>query len=390
MASNADVTASDVASVGASAFVSHFVLGKNGPRVAVKDVVDIAGMPTRAGSRAFENAPPASDNAAIIADLLAAPCTIIGKTALHELAFGVTGLNEFYGAPRNPSYPDLIPGGSSSGSAVAVAAGECDFSIGTDTGGSVRVPAACCGVVGLKPTFGRLSRKGLLPAESTLDCIGPLAADAVGIELAMRCLDASFGVLPDFSGMRIAWLATDCDALVESAVRASARALANDMPVVRAEHFSAAHEAGLTIIAVETYQAFFHLLEGGLVGPEISARLARAEAITPSQLSKAEQVRRAFSAEVDVLLETYDILALPTLPFLPPMVEEAGNLTDMVRITSLCRPFNLSGHPAIAIPAGEVNGRPISLQLVASKLREDRLLAIAREFELRNERKSNG
>jgi len=390
LASRADIAIRQENGGGASAFVSRFERGSSGPSVAIKDVIDIAGLPTRAGSKALEDAPPAAANAAIVDNLLAAPCRIVGKTALHELAYGVTGLNEAYGAPRNPRYPGLIPGGSSSGSAVAVAAGECDFSIGTDTGGSIRVPAACCGVIGLKPTFGRLSREGCLPAQSSLDCVGPLARDARGIELAMRCLDPTFNSLPDPSDVRLAWLAVECDLSARDAVQAFAQSIAPTIPSVFSETFSDAHQAGLTIIAAESYNAFSSLLDSGLVGSDVADRLARAKQITPAQLDEAEQVRAAFRAEIDALLEAHEVLALPTLPVLPPKLTEAGDLLEMVGITTLCRPFNLSGHPAIAIPAGEIRGRPVSLQLVTAKGRDELLVAMAGLLEVRHERREDG
>src|SRR5690606_8879821 len=150
--------------------VSEFLLGGSGRRVAIKDSIDIAGYPTRSGSHAFADAPPATRHAHVVQAVLDAGWQIVGKTSLHELAFGVTGINDWSGTPVNPQAPDRVPGGSSSGSAVAVAAGLADIAIGTDTGGSVRVPAACCGIAGLKPTYGRVSRIGAQPAVSSLDC----------------------------------------------------------------------------------------------------------------------------------------------------------------------------------------------------------------------------
>ena len=132
--------------------------------------------------------------------LLDGGCRIIGKTSLHELAFGTTGINAWTGTPDNPLYPGRIPGGSSSGSATAVAAGLCDFSLGTDTGGSVRIPAACCGVFGLKPSFGRVSRRGVMPEQSTLDCVGPFARD-------MDMLIEAMGLIAPVSARCLPWKA---------------------------------------------------------------------------------------------------------------------------------------------------------------------------------------
>ena len=124
----------------------------------------------------------------MVKNILKADCEIIGKTNLHELAFGITGINHAFGTPINPKYPELIPGGSSSGSAAAVAAKQADFTLGTDTGGSIRMPAACCGVYGLKPTFGRVSRKGVYPPSSSLDCVGPFANSVEMIEKPCKLL----------------------------------------------------------------------------------------------------------------------------------------------------------------------------------------------------------
>ena len=160
-----------------SGFISRFTLGSGALTFAAKDTLDIAGYPTRAGSPVLQDAPEATAHAAVIQQLLDSGCQLRGKTTLHELAFGVTGINAWSGTPINPRYPALIPGGSSSGSATVVAAGEVDFAIGTDTGGSVRMPAACCGIVGLKPTWGRVSRQGVMPTDSSLDCVGFFSRD---------------------------------------------------------------------------------------------------------------------------------------------------------------------------------------------------------------------
>lgn len=171
----------------------------------VKDTIDIAGFATRAGSQALENAAAAQEHAQVVEALLAGNCRILGKTSLHELAFGTTGINHWSGTADNPLYPGLIPGGSSSGSAAAVAAGLVDFALGTDTGGSVRVPAACCGVFGLKPTFGRISRAGVMPGVSSLDCVGPFAASMELLIAAMQVIDPGFVPSPAHPISASAW-----------------------------------------------------------------------------------------------------------------------------------------------------------------------------------------
>lgn len=356
--------------------------GNGNLRVAVKDVIDMADLPTRAGSRAFEDAPPAECDAAVIARLRQTDCRFVGKTQLHELAYGVTGLNSWTGAPENPAYPGLIPGGSSSGSAVAVARGDCEFALGTDTGGSVRLPAACCGLFGLKTTFGRISREGLTPAASSLDCIGPLTASADLLDAAMAAMDSSWAPLPDVSEARLGIVAADADDA--EAVAAAVATLDSNAAAVTLPGLEAACDAGLKVIARETYGAFGHLLESGKVGPDVAGRLARAVEVTDAMLAEAEAVRAQFSDEVDAALDGRDALALPTLPHPPPRIADAGDLMAVVGITALVRPFNLSGHPAIAIPLRSTGTGPVSLQLVGRKGEDERLVALAAELERRH------
>jgi amidase len=165
----------------------------DGPLVAVKDAIDVAGVPTTVGCAAVaDTAGPAAADAACVERLRQAGARIAGKANLHELAFGGTGINPWYGTPRNPLDPTRIPGGSSSGSAVAVATGEADVGIGTDTAGSVRTPSACCGTVGLKTTWGRIPLDGVWPLAPTLDTVGPLARDVAGVVRGMALLEPGF------------------------------------------------------------------------------------------------------------------------------------------------------------------------------------------------------
>ena len=158
-------------------FITKLDATGDGPRVAVKDIIDVVGVPTTAGCRAVEQtAAPAEADAACLAGARAAGARLVGKANLHELAMLPVGTNPWFGTPVNPLDPDLIPGGSSSGCAVAVATGEADVAFGSDTGGSIRVPSACCGTVGLKTTYGRVSRRGMLPFCASLDHVGVLAS----------------------------------------------------------------------------------------------------------------------------------------------------------------------------------------------------------------------
>ncbi len=364
----------------ASVFAVRFTEVGDGPRVAIKDVMDIAGVPTRAGSRALENAPPAQHDAAIVKRLREAGCRIVGKTHLHELAYGVTGLNGWCGTPINPKFPNVIPGGSSSGSAVAVASEHCDFALGTDTGGSVRVPATCCGIYGLKTTFGRIARTGLSPERSSLDCVGPLAPSAIVLDIAMAAMDPSWRSLPDVASPQIGIVQTETDGRITTAINAAARLLDPGALETSLEGMDSASDAGLTIIARETYAAFAPLLATGKVGADVAGRLARAEDISDARLNQAEEERSRFTAAVDQALEGLDALALPALPHFPPPVKEAGDLMAALNITALTRPFNLSGHPAVTLPLDPIENSPCSLQLVGRKGDDERLVALAVEF----------
>ncbi|QND24245.1 amidase (plasmid) [Rhizobium leguminosarum bv. viciae] len=318
-----------------------------------------------AGSRAFKGAPPARANAGVVDRLLASGCRIVGKTNLHELAFGVTGINDWAGTPVNPKFPGIIPGGSSSGSAAAVAAGLADFAIGTDTGGSIRIPAACCGVFGLKPTFGRISRSGVVPAHSSLDCVGPIATDLDWLEKAMAMMDPGFA--PEtIERPTIGLLEVEADDIITEAVANAVAESGLRIKSVRLPLMNEAFAAGLSMINAENWTAFGHLVGNGVLGADIENRLAASKKVTASDAYVAENVRRKFRARVDKLFGEVDVLALPTLPGLPPSLEEARSDRTAINLTSLVRPFNLSGHPAGTIPLPPVNGRPVALQVVGA------------------------
>lgn len=351
-------------------------------RVAVKDTLDMAGEVTTGGSRALQSAAPATADAEVVTALRRSGCEIVGRTNMHELAYGVTGVNSWTGTPTNPNYPRLIPGGSSSGSAVAVAAGFADFAIGSDTGGSIRIPATCCGIVGLKPTFGRVSRIGAVPADTTLDCVGPFARDVAMIETAMAIIAADWQTCaPPAGRARLAYVRTDTDATIDALVRTKGEELF-DLEEVESPDFLAATDGGLKVIARETWNAFGHLIETGLVGRDVHDRLVMSAKITDAQLAEAEATRERFSAEVDALLERVEALLLPTFPCSVPTLYEAADPAAAIPITTNCRPFNLSGHPAIALPVGEIDGRPVSSQLVGRKGEDEALCALARTIPL--------
>ncbi|WP_447725837.1 amidase [Sphingomonas koreensis] len=361
--------------------IQRLDLGGTGPRVAIKDCLDIAGCRTCLGSRAFADAEPATRNADVVGGLLRAGAHIVGKTNMHELAYGVTGLNEWHGTPVNPSFPDRVPGGSSSGSAVAVAAGIVDFAIGTDTGGSIRVPAACCGVTGLKPTFARVSRSGAYPATSSLDCVGPLARDVAMIERAMTMIDPTFVIEHRPENVVLGVVQVEADPDILSAVdKAIARSGLRTVPVLLPS-FTEAFNAGLAIMAAEMAPLFGYLCGTGKLGPDVDARLRAAQEVTADQLALAEEVRVRFGAQVDQALAGVDALVLPTMPSVPLRIDEAGDAPRTLRMTSLVRPFNLSGHPALSLPLWTAEKLPAGLQLVGAQNDDAALCALAAVIE---------
>ena len=358
-------------------FVERIELGGSGLRAGVKDSIDVAGFATRLASACLADAPPAREHAAVVSALLAAGCRIVGKTNLHELAYGVTGINRWTGTPVNPRAPGRIPGGSSSGSAVAVAAGLVDFSLGTDTGGSIRIPSACCGVYGLKPSYGRVSRRGVHPPRSTLDCVGPLAREVAMIERAMTIIDPTFEVQPPPRAATLGWLAVEANPAVSAAAHT---ALAStDLPLrpLSLPSFAAAFAAGLAIIAAENWAAFGHLIGCEQLGADVRTRLRAASAVSAADVAAGETVRRRLQSEIDEALTHVDALALPTLPDLPLTLAAASDAQAALRSSACVRPFNLSGHPAVTLPIA-VDGVPAGLQLVGRAGKDEALCAHAR------------
>lgn len=371
-------------------FVSRCDIGTpDGPVVAIKDTIDVAGLPTRAGCAALDASGAATRHASVVEAVLAAGCRIVGKAATHELAFGMTGVNDWAGTPINPKFPDLVPGGSSSGPACLVAAGSVDFAIGTDTGGSIRLPAACCGIYGLKPTFGRIDRRGVSPTESSLDCVGPMAASIEALIAGMGVMDPQFGshVVPATLPV-LAIPGVLAEPEITIAVSRMVAKAACALRPVELRWMDEAFSAGLVIIGAEAWRAFGHLLDTGSVGVDVAERLRRAALLTSADVAAAEKVRTRFTAEVDRVLADADALVLPTMPGFPlPLKDALRGETDL-GASRLVRPFNLSGHPALTIPLPAplpaplpvAGGRPVGLQLVGRRGEDAELCALGRRF----------
>jgi amidase len=350
----------------------------DGPRLAVKDNLDVAGTVTTVGSKliAGESVPAAAD-AACVAAARRAGARIVGKTNMVELAYGAEGLNPWFGTPVNPVDPARVPGGSSSGSAVAVATGEADVAIGTDTGGSIRIPAACCGVLGLKTTHGRIADGGLWSLAPSLDVIGPMAADVAGLELGMRVLEPGFAV-PDFSPTRIGRVRVPAPSWIDDAVdRALAR---TGVPVVDidASGWLDAWYPTMTLLDHEASRSCARFLaRADELDPLVAERLSRSAAVGPEQHAAAAARLAEWRAELAALFGEFDVLALPTIAEAPPALDRSRE----AHLTALTAPVNGGGVPALAMPVGDAVPIPVSLQLVGPSGSEERLLAVARVVE---------
>ena len=357
-----------------------------GLRVAVKDLIDMAGLPTTSGSKviaARAATDPARVDAACLTGTRAAEAAgrvvIVGKTNMHELAFGVTGINPWFGTPTNPFDGRLVPGGSSSGSATAVATGQADIAYGSDTGGSIRIPAACCGVVGLKTTFGRVPLIGVLPLAPSLDTVGPMAATVAGVIEGMRLLEPGFDPGPDVTGHTVGRVRLPAEDWVDEAIDAALRAAGFEVVELRLPTWDATTEATATVLGAEAWNTNEVLWRehAGDLSPDVATRLELSSHITPVQIEAARAQARTWDAELQNAFSQVDVLAMPTLATTPPELEDARRLTE-IRYVS---PFNLAGVPAISLPVATrtTPKRPVpaSIQLVAPARGEEVLCATA-------------
>jgi amidase len=355
-----------------------------GIRLAVKDLIDVEGIPTTAGSRAVaETARPADCDAACLAGARAAGAVIVGKANLHELAYGGAGLNEWFGTPVNPLDPSLLPGGSSSGSAVAVADGDADVAYGSDTGGSVRIPAAFCGITGMKTTHGRVSLDRVWPLAPSLDTVGPMARDVAGVVVGMTLLEPGFLVSGRASRIgRIRPAGFEVDPRIDAAVDGALARSGLDITEVDLPGWLAARETCGVLLDFEAAQSNHVLLTDparrALIGPNVLARLTSAETVTPEQVGRARADRPGWrQALTDALTAAGGLLALPTVPFYPPPLTAPPGL----HFTAFTNPVNLAGFPALALPVPSDHSLPASLQLIGQAGSEELLLATGAAIE---------
>ncbi len=357
-----------------------FILRLNPPQhgrpVAIKDLIDMAGLPTTAGSKAVaESATPAGADAACLAGIRAAEAAqqiyIPGKTNLHELAFGITGINNWSGTPVNPLDPLRVPGGSSSGSAVAVALGLADMALGTDTGGSIRIPAACCGIAGLKTTHGRIDMAGIWPLAPSLDTVGPMTRDVAGLVWGMQLLEPGFSLgavtpPPRIGRFRIP-AAPEIDSAIDRVIRdAGIGTVEVDLP-----GWDQASSDTMLVIASEAFDSDGHLLQTGHIGADVAGRLEGGGKIGAAERRRLVAARAAWKLELGEVLSRVGLIAMPVLSQYPPLLEDPSPMYA-IRQT---HPVNLAGIPALALPIPAGGPIPASLQLIGPPGSEELLLA---------------
>jgi len=382
----------------------------HGIPISLKDNICTAGIHTTAGSKILSDFVPKED-ALLVGLLKKAGAVILGKTNMHEFAYGVTSNNPHFGPVRNPWDLGRIAGGSSGGSAAAVAAGLCYGSIGTDTGGSIRIPAALCGVVGLKPTLGRVSVEGVIPLSPRLDCVGPLARtardaaillDAIFVrgkrerpltsiqKTSMKSRKFRLGVPSEFF---FDLVSEDVRLLFDEAIR-SLRGIGAATKEVSIPILKDTEDAGNQIALAEA--AYYHQQSGWFparaeeYGEDVRVRLQMGAKVLATAYLQALDLREKFIQQLRLAMEDagVDALAVPTTPIAAPLIgEETTRIGEKNRPTRalllrLNRPANLAGVPAISIPCGFTPaGLPVGLQLIGAATDENLLLCIARTYE---------
>jgi amidase len=366
---------------GDGVWIERWQAGGDGPRVAVKDLCDVEGSVTTAGCRALERrGTVAGADAACVEAVRRAGGVLVGKTNLHELAYGTSGANPWFGMPENPADPGRVPGGSSSGSAVAVARGDCDIGIGSDTGGSVRIPAACCGVVGLKTTWGRIPLRGVWPLAPSYDTIGPIAASVAQAALGLALLEGSAKADPSGPVSSVGRARLGPRVVTEPAVEVAVDdALSLSGLVVEEVPIDGWHEAWRAhgcLLDVEAWQSDGPLVEvdPSGVGEEVKARLLAASQRTVGEMDVAETVRLSWTSALREAVGRHGVLVLPTLPWRSPLL---GHFRRGFNI--LTSPVNLCGFPALSVPVPvrkKDGSWQASLQLVGLPGSEELLLSV--------------
>ena len=388
----------------------------HGVPYAAKDLLDTKGIRTTVGSRILADNVPA-DDAAIVEKLSAAGAILLGKTGLHEWAYGITSSNPHFGPVRNPWDTERIPGGSSGGSAAALAAGLCSFSLGSDTGGSIRIPAALCGIAGLKPTFGRVSRRGAFPLGHTLDTLGPFALTVRDTALAYQAIAGPdradpttvdkpvelprFDAEPSLKGVVIGVPRTlyyeRLDPAVDSAVQSALRVLTGlgaQLREVAVPDIDLANSLHRLILLAEATSVHHRRLEERReeFGDDVRALLDQGRLVSASDYLNAQRQRKRFCREFARVLEKVDALVMPAVPIptarIGELEVEVNGRLENVRLatTRNIRALNLTGLPVLSVPCGfHSDGLPIGVQVVGAAFDERRVLEIGHAYETATE-----
>ncbi len=378
----------------------------HGIPIALKDIFALSGVRMTAGSKILAKN-IATEDADVVTRLKASGAIILGKLNLHEFAFGATGVNPHYGAARNPWDTSRITGGSSSGSGASVAAGECPVALGTDTGGSIRIPASLCGVVGLKPTYGRVSKRGVTPLSWSLDHIGPLTRTVEDAAVVLQAiaghdpLDASTSEkpVPDYRehlasgakdlrvGVPKEYFFNNLDPEVEAAVRSAVQTLADQG--ARVVEVSLPHIADLpgALMAIQlpeasAYHKAWLAERPDDYGEDVRYRLGLGANYTAIDFVQAQRLREAaVQAWRRDVFSGIDVLATPTTPIQAPTLDQ-GDLPTTLSLIRFTNPLNLLGLPAISVPCGFTHdGLPIGLQLIGPWFDEATVLRAAFAYE---------
>ncbi|HYR91062.1 MAG TPA: amidase [Terriglobia bacterium] len=360
--------------------------------ISIKDLFDTKGIKTTAGSKVFSDRVPEAD-ADVVTMLYEAGAVLVGKTNLHEFAYGVTSINPHYGTARNPWDPQRIAGGSSGGSAAAVALALGFGSLGTDTGGSIRIPASLCGIVGLKPTYGLVSLNGVIPLAPSFDHAGPMAqtVEDVAILLSVitgnrvRYADALTG---NIKGIRLGipqnYFYEHLDPEVDAAVRSAITRLGNLGADIVEVDFSSASLQKDIFVQVATPEAYSYHEQylqshGAAYGSDVRTRLEAARTMLSVDYLRAQRARLTMKDECETIFKTTDVIVTPTTAITAPPVD--GNVAADL-LNRCTRPFNLTGLPTISVPCGFTSGGlPVGLQITGRAFDESTVLRVAHTYE---------
>ncbi|MEI4273728.1 amidase [Klenkia sp. LSe6-5] len=360
----------------------------SGVRVGVKDNVDVSGGPTTCGSAFFASRVPAAD-AEVVRRLSDAGAAVVATLNLSEFAVGVTNQNSAAGPCRNPWDLSRIPGGSSGGSGAAVAAGLVDLALGTDTGGSIRLPASACGVVGLRPTHGSIPLDGVFPVCDDVDTVGPLARDVSLVARAQRVLTGSVSALPQPAAPRRigipVQLLHDVDPGVQAVVDAALAVFGAEVVPVEVEGLLAAQDIVYTLVHADLARIHRDRLasEPERFHPDSLVRIGLGRDITAEQRAGAVQARRELQSRISAAMDGVDLFLTPTLPVDVPRADPDDVLRVSRRLGSLTYPWSLHAGPTLALPVGShpVSGMPVGVQLTAPEDAEDVLFAAGLWFQ---------